>query len=498
MFGNVSWSDYEGLANAGGLVMDGGEEIGGITSEADIDALNKALTAGSDIDNPGASPGEGFPLRVEDLDQTLYNTSYQVKDVKFWRSLYKDPAYNTVVEYNRLDEYGSGESIYLEEGDLPDEDDSTYSRQYTKIKFMGTTRRVTHVASVMRAAHGPAVARETVNGTKFLLRQLERSLFTGDEEMIPVQFDGLETLMVKAYDPTAAEDGQYLGYENANVIDLRGKPLSEDVITDLAELLVSEPNYGAPSDLWGPTGPIKDISKTLYPRERVNLPMPQAGMAGVSVKGMNTPFGDIMFNPDIFIPTSRGASVNGVGKQSKRPGVPAVGTPTSPAYTGSNTSYWEADDEGSYYYQVVAGSRFGRSAPATTAQISVSAGDQVQFTVTDAGPNTTFYEVYRSEKDGAASTAKSIFRVKKSGGSQTIVDLNRFLPGTAKSYMLTQSNEVFKWRQLAPFTKIDLATIDTSIRWMQVLYGALQLQKPKQCGMFINVGPLETGINALA
>jgi len=168
----VTWGDYAGLVNQGGLQNDY-VAAGGYASAGDIDALNKALTAGSDINNPGAAPGEGFPLRVESLDQTLFNTQYKATDIKFWKALYKDAAYNTVEEFNRLDSYGSGDQIWMAEGDLPAEDDSTYSRQYTKIKFMGITRRVTHVASVIKAAHGDAVARETVNGTLFLLRQID-------------------------------------------------------------------------------------------------------------------------------------------------------------------------------------------------------------------------------------------------------------------------------------------------------------------------------------
>lgn len=498
MFGSMNLTDYEGLASDGGLIGGGGEEIYGISSAAEVDALNKALTAGSDVNNPGSAPGEGFPLRVEDLDNTLFTTTYQVKDAKFWRSLYKDEAYNTVVEYNRLDEYGAGDSYFIGEGELPEEDDSTYSRQFTKIKFMGTTRRVTHVMQRVQAAHGPAVARETINGAKAIIRQIERSCFRGNEDYIPVQFDGLEALMVKAYNSTLSDDGQYLGYEDAdNVIDLRGEPLTEDHVTDLATLLVKEPNYGAPSGLWGPLGPLADLSKALYPRQRVQVPLPNsAGIAGIKVSGVATPYGDIMFNPDIFIPESSAPGA-AAGNASKRPGSPSVGTVTSPAYTGSNKTFFGASDAGAYWYKVVAGSRFGRSAAVTTASAhTVAAGDQVQFDVTDAGPNTTYYEVYRSAKGGAADTAKSIFRVKRTGASQTIVDLNRFLPGCERTYMLSEHNEVYKWKQLAPFSKIDLATIDTSVRWMQVLYGALQLMKPKQVGMFINIGRLPTGAYA--
>lgn len=492
----ITWGDYQGMADVGGLFTDGGEIVNGISTQADIDALNKALVAGSDINNPGAAPGEGFPLRVESLDQTLYNTTYKAKDVKFWKALYKDAAYNTIEEYNRLDEYGSGDSIFIGEGDLPEEDDSTYSRQYTRIKFMGTTRRVTHVMSLLRAAHGDAVARETVNGTLFLLRQLERTLFTGDENLVGVQFDGIETLMVKAYNDSLSDDGQYLGYEAENVIDCRGQPLTEDFITDLTERLVAEPNYGAPSDLWLPTGPMKDLSKILYPKERYDLPAPRDGKAGIAINAITTPFGDIKLNPDIFIPDSRTAPDEAVGNVAKRPGTPILGVPAAAPYAGSNTTYWSASDAGTYIYKVRAGSRYGASLAATSASVSVAAGDAVTIQVTDAGPGTSYYEVFRSEKNGAASTCRTIFRVKRTGPVQNIVDLNRFLPNTSKGYLLTQSSEVLKWKQLAPFTKIPLATIDTSVRWMQVLYGALQLMKPKQVGMFINVGKLETGAYA--
>jgi len=496
---SVSWSDYEGLANAGGLHVDGNDLVGGGASAADIEALNKALTAGSDIANPGSSAGEGFPLRVESLDQTLFSTTYKATDIKFWKALYKDPAYNTVEEFNRLESYGSGDAAYIGEGDLPTEDDSTYSRQYTKIKFLGTTRRVTHVMSVLRAAHGDAVARETVNGTLWLLRQLERGLFEGNDELIDIQFDGLEKLLISAYGSTALDDGQLSGYEDdVNVIDMRGDALSEDHVTDMTERLVSEPNYGSPSDLWTTTGPVKDLSKIMYPKERYDQPQPSAsGVAGIAIKAIRTPFGDINLNPDIFVPDSRTPAADGVGKAALRPRAPTISVaPTSPVYAGSNTTYFGTADAGTYYYKVCAGSRYGKSEPTTSASIAVSSGDDVRFTVVDNGPNTSYYEISRSNMDGAASTCKSIFRVARSAASQVIIDLNRFLPNTSKAYMLSQTSEVLKWKQLAPFTKIPLATIDTSLRWMQVLYGALQVMKPLQCGMFINVGKLATGAEA--
>jgi hypothetical protein len=467
-------------------------------SDGFVGDLNKALAAGSDISNPGASPGEGFPLRVESLDSTLYNTTFSMEDIKFWKAISKDKAYNTVEEFNQLSGYGSGNAFWMAEGELPSEDDSTYIRNYTKIKFMGTVRRVTHPMTVIKAAHGDAVARETVNGTMHLLRQVERALFDGNSNLMDLQFDGLEHLHVSAWGGTLEDDGQLSGYGHENVIDLRGQPMTEDVITDLAEILVKEPNYGAPNKLWASTGPIKDLSKIMYPKERVSVPAPSAGgVAGVVVKAVATPFGNIDLEPNIFVPNSAKPVTDGVGRSAQRPAAPTVGSPTSPAYAGSYQTYFGATDAGAYYYKIVAVNRDGKSTPVTSAQVTVSSGDLVQFTVTEgSGPETAYYEVFRSDKNGAATTCRSIFRVKRSAATQTIKDINRFLPGCDKAYMLTHTAEVLKWLQLTPFTKMPLATIDSSIRWMQLLYGALQVMAPLKNGMIINIGRLETGAYA--
>ena len=320
---STPWFDYSSLdSDQATMFTDDGDGLAGFAPAGAVDALNKALTAGADINNPGSSAGEGFPLRMESLDRTLFNVTYSAKNIKFWKAIHKDRAYNTVEEFNRLEEYGSGDSIYMGEGDLPIEDDSTYSRNYTKIKFMGTTRRVTHVMHTIKSAHGPAVARETVNGTLFMLKQIERGLFNGDERFVDVQFDGLETLMMQAFGSTELDDGQYSGYEDDNVIDLRGEPLSEDHIADLTERLVAEPNYGNPTDLWLPTGPVKDLSKIMYPKERYDLPAPSGGRAGIAINTIVTPFGDIRLNPSIFLPDSKAPGAAASGKSSARPGTP--------------------------------------------------------------------------------------------------------------------------------------------------------------------------------
>lgn len=482
---------YQG--NYGGLAEGFADADTNLGSAAMVAELNKALAAGSDINNPGTGAGEGFPLRMESLDTTLYNVTYSAADIKFWRAIYKDRAYNTVEEFNRLEGYGSNETMFIAEGDLPQEDDSTYSRQYTRIKFMGIVRRVTHVMTMIKAAHGDPVAREQVNGTLMLLRQVERTLFNGDEDLNPLAFNGLEKLLTTAWGSTVQDDGAVSGYDEEYVIDARGGSLTEDLLADLTEVLVREPNYGAPTDFWTGTGPVRDISKTMYPKERFNMPAPANGVAGVAINSVITPFATIGLNTDIFIPQSAAPAAEGVGKTALRAPAPTITSASASAYGGTSRNRWASSDAGDYYYKVVAVNKAGKSAPVTSASVTVAANDVVSIVIADNGSDTLYYEISRSAKNGAASTCKHIASVPRSGASQTYRDLNRFLPGTYRGYMLTQTSDVLKWKQLAPLMKLPLAQIDSSVRWMQLLYGALQVMAPRKCGMIINIGNLETG-----
>ncbi len=217
----VSWRDYAGVEGFGHTVME------------DVDDLNKALAAGQDINPPGSfTAGDGFALRVESLDRTLRNTTYKMQHIRFWRNIPKLPAYNTVEEYNLITQYGGNpDAAFIDEGDLPEEDDSIYERKFSVVKYLGTVRRVTHVMSLVKPAHGNVIAQETVSGTMHLLRTIERNLFKGDSTLSALQWDGFEKLMLDNAPAT-------------NIIDLRGRPLTEDNLIDGALTIQDAPNYG--------------------------------------------------------------------------------------------------------------------------------------------------------------------------------------------------------------------------------------------------------------
>jgi hypothetical protein len=447
---------------------------GNVQAPGEIADLHKALSAGDDVNNPGTGAGVGFPLRTESLEATLKNLTYEMDEIKLFKSIPKVPASNTVEEFNRLLSYGEGGARsfnqgFFSEGGLPEEQDSTYERVTVLIKFLGVVGRVTHVANTIRAAHGNVIALETMNKTMELLRNLENALFFGDSSLIPEQWDGIYTLV---------EDGA-----PDNVIDLRGGPLTEELLNDM--LLTIRDNFGQATDGYFGTGPFADLAKQVYDRQRFAY-APAPGTLGATVTAFQGQHGKINLHDHVFITPGQLAKAAGLGRADRRPLAPTI--TVAPAAGANPASQFGAADAGTYIYRVVAGNKYGLSVPVNSASVAVVAGDGVTFTVADGGQDTTYYEVYRTAAGAAVGTARLMARVARTGATQVITDLNADLPGTSKGFVLMQNTRSFSWSQLLPMTRIPLAAIDTSIRWAQVIYGAIKMYTPTKNVVVKNIG----------
>lgn len=471
--GQVSWQDYAGLDGFGG----------GAFGPAELDAINKALTAGQDINNPGAAPGQGFPLRVESLEFALKNLTFQMQHIRLWKNIPKIPAFNTVEEFNELSSYGQNPVGFVSEGALPQEDDTTYARRYAVIKYMGTTRKVSHVMTMIKPAHGNVIANETQNGTMLLLQMVEKALFDGDASLSPLQFDGLSALITNR-SPAS------------NTVDLRGAPLDEDIIQDGSLIVSDAPNYGIPTHLHMNPRNKADLVKGMFPKARYDaFQKPDNGMIGLDMKGFVSPAGDVAFEPNTFITDGGSPTAAAVGDSSKVPGTPTGAGPTTP---GDATAKFSAADAGSYFYKVVAHNDFGHSAPldyvAGPTAVAVAAGQNVSVAITPAGGNATlWYQVYRTKKNVSAPALtdyRLIARIPNisGAGAQTLIDRNFKIPFTTEAYLIQQNLQCLSWAQLAPMLKIPLATTDANIRWMQLLYGVLKLYAPGKLLKFANIG----------
>jgi len=466
----VSWRDYESV------------EGFAATTQQDVDDLNKALQAGQDRDPPGAvTAGDGFALRVESLERTLKNVTYKMEHIRFWRNVPKLAAYNTVEEFNQVQSYGDNpDAGWIDEGDLPNEDDSTYERKFSIVKYLGTTRRVTHVMSLVKPAHGNVLGQEAVNGTMHLLRIIERALFKARSDLSSLQFDGFEKLI---------EDNA----PAANIVDLRGKPLSEDVLVDGALTIQDAPNYGTPTDLYLNPKTKADLVKTFFPKERYDLfSKTDQGLVGLDIKGFTSPAGDVRFQPDVFIDDGGAPNAAARGDASKIPSAFAV--TTGPTASADAASQFEAEDDGDYYYKVVACNRFGRSAaqiaPTPLAAVTVNAGDKCSIGVTPGAIQPEWWEVYRTKVDGAAGSERLILRIPHTtaAAEETLVDYNANLPYCTSAYLFQQNIENMSVKQLAPMVKVPLATVDSSIRFMLLCYMTPVLYTPGKNVLFKNVG----------
>lgn len=122
----ISLADYGSPANDDSLLF-GNANV----SQEELTELSKALEAGSLQGGATANQGAGFsgaPLRVESLENTLKILTFKESDIQFWKRVPKLVAYNTVEEFNQLNSYGSEGGVFNNEGELPREEDTIYTR----------------------------------------------------------------------------------------------------------------------------------------------------------------------------------------------------------------------------------------------------------------------------------------------------------------------------------------------------------------------------------
>lgn len=442
----------------------------GDTSAAELAELRKALSIGYGA--PADSTG-GTALRVESLESTLKIVSFGAQHIKLWNDIVKVDAYSTVEEFNRLSAYGSDGGGFVDGGALPEDEDSTYSRDSENVKYIGTTRAVQHPATLVRSVPADLIAQETQNGVLWMLSKVERGLFLGDSDIVPQEWNGV-TKQIEAGGGT--------------VIDLRGAALLADNIEAGADAIAT--NFGVPSKVYANNAVFSDFSKAYYGQQRWNSPNAPAGKVGTPVTGMSTQAGDVEFSSDVFL--KKGAAPPVSATSNKAPSAPTVAV----AAPGGSGSLFVTADAGSYKWMITAVNQFGESSPsALSAAAAITAGLNVDLTITDGGGTypATGYKLYRTDKNGLQATCffqKAIPRDKVANVYQATTvfnDDNTYIQGTYSGVMLDMSAQAMCFKQLSPLIKIPLATIAASIRWMQLLYGTPIVFAPKKHVIYRNI-----------
>lgn len=477
--GQIGLRHYEGLNGFG------------TAPATDVQELAKALEAGYQVVNQTG----GSALRVESLEASLKVVTYTNHHIKFWKKIPKSPAYSTVEEYNQLTAYGPTQFAFTQEGELPGATDTSYARRTQLVKFLGTTREVTHPATLVHPAHGDIIALENQNGILWLLERVETALFQGDSSLAfdgeAEQWDGLDALI-----------------DATSFLDLQGQPLQEADIEEATNIIIE--NFGYPTDLFLGTRQLSDLVKTMYPRERVQLPAPVNGQIGQAINTMATQAGVIEFNPDIFLrplPQPPAAATH--------PNAPAQPQAVTSAQSGTDGDFTKgapAAGDTEYAYVVTACNRFGESTPSpvmaatqTLTAAQRTSGAHIDLTLTNAAVigafPTEYFRVYRTRALAAGAAVPAalteyslVLQVactnQAAAGTTTPDDLNFLLPFTSIAYLGELTPNVITFRQLAPMMRLDLAVLAPAYRWMILLYGTPILFAPLKWLRMVNIGTL--------
>lgn len=493
----VSLADYQAQSAVGNQVLFGSQ-----TTVEDLDNLNKALTAGSTTgrETANSTTSSGAPLKVESLEKTLKNVTYDEKHAVLWKAVPKNAAFNTVEEYNQLTSYGVDRGGFNREGELPVEEDSTYVRRSQLVKFLGTTRSITHPMTLVNVMSGPVIEREIKNGTLWIMRKVNKALYYANEAIVTEEFNGF--LAQHQYNDNYATVDDY--FNSDVVIDLRGLPLAEKDFENSANSMVE--NFGLGDQLYAPPRVISDFVKNFYGNKfiPINTAAITSGQVGQRVQTFESQFGPIGLNKDLFfnpLPNKKTTSLATSPNAANAP--TADGVAPSAAVASDAQSKFVTADAGDYWYAVTSINRFGESALTVlgAAAVTIVAGGaaDLKFTQTASTYPGTGYRIYRSNK-GAATAAAAIFyplfdlsnaqvTAGYDGAAAGLTrDKNRIIADTMQAILFQFDSEVIDYKQLAPLMKMDLAITSPAFRFMVLMYGTPFLYANKKMIRVINIG----------
>jgi hypothetical protein len=493
-------------------------------TQGEVDELVKALGTGQGGEAYGnGAYGDMSALRPQSLEETLKKVTASSEHVRLWKTLSKKTAFNTSEEYNIMDRMGGDASPFFVEGGLPNEQDSSYVRKSALVKFLGTTRVVTHPATLVRTAGvGDIVAQEAQNGTEWLIMQIERQLFYADSNLNPLAFDGILAQMKNFLSAPYYKGGNGTtptGQSAEQFIDLRGGYLPPEALEDGANIIFE--NFGVARQLQMTPGVRKDISKLYmsnFSNQRTERTMTGDEVGAIGRGELETyrsNAGTFTLEPNLFL-RPRGAykavSDNGAPAAPTTTGI-TQSAPASDSVSLFSTTdggkYGNAtfDSTGSYYYFVAAKNAIGESVPVAIA--TNGAGTALAFAVGNGqaatiqwnrvvgSPAAQSYCIYRGKKqDGSDALFMDEVKDAGSGTIQSYVDRNYRIPGTHDAFLIdTDPNKSMTFKQLAPLMKLPLARISAAERFMILLYGMPIVYNPRTQVYYFNIGVMGGTVN---
>lgn len=491
----MSYSNWDALvAGISGGVSLSSDNVVAIR-KALQDNLVKAQNVG--YQTPVSGGGDIAPLLPQSVDSELATIPYTEKDLVFRKMLPEDMASQTLHEVRVRTSHGDKLlDKNTDEGEITDENKSTYAYRSLRMRYWVEHRILTDVASALQGIGVPAgmLAEATQEAGLELLRSIEMDCLHGNNGFNAFKPDGIIRLI-----ETDIAQGGNGATVSERIEDFGGNQLSLDYLEyRVAEMV--QPNIAAdPTDILVSPRVFRDLSIQWNTRYRNSMGSGQAQsftpgfseMHVLSPRGGQVPIKSVPFlDEQLFLgnpPTE--------GNDGKSAGFP---TNSSPVFTnnfpaaaaGGKCSTAEA---GAYIYKVVAFIPGGHSgASAASAAVTVAAGQKVSIKVDSANSgNPSYYRVYRSAKNGAAATCKFLFSVKcpaAAGGSFAFDDDFAVKANTSKALIVRMDKKEMCFYKLLPTARVPLAKTKLIQPFVLFASGAPYVKVPEHQFVLQNVG----------
>ena len=449
-----------------------------------LQSLMKALEAGS----YNAAPGQlvqGAALMVEDLSPVMQNVTFEDSHIKLQKLLPSKDVKSQLHQFNRQLDYGIFGGSAQFEGGIGEEDTSNFVRAIVPMAYYSTTRRVTVAANLIGAFDGvKAEDRSAADAAMKLAGDIEFDAFRGQSDFSNVGvFDGNPLAIAKMPNMLGVDqqirqsdaqqntqDLMFAEYGSDQTVVLSvGGTLTQSVIEDGS--VRSAMNMGAADRLVLDPISLSAYNKIAHAKERIMLAGSAQEATGAHLRTQWTSSAVVSLEASRFLS----------GKT--RPARARQGSPAAPSIALANAgAAGSLLETGSYAYYVTACSIRGESLPSAAATIAVVAGDRVNVTITGAG---AYFNVYRSDLNGSAASAKFIGKVAGSGAGAVFADLGNRQPGSVTGFLIQANTMGFA--QLSPYSKLKLAVSDLSLPEAHFRFLSLAAYQPRKNVLLENI-----------
>lgn len=458
-------------------------------SDTDTTLIKSAFTAGTGItpqDQTGAAA-----LRIESLDTDIKMTTWGKEDFTIYNDIFHVPVHQTVRKYTVFYQHGKvGHSVFQPEIGINKVNEPGMAQKTVNMKFLVDTKAQSFAIMLADTIANPEEVNE-IDSIAVIAKTVEYGIFYGDSELTHdaagsgngLEFDGLAKLI-----------------DEGNHLDLRGTSITPEVFNKAATVIGTR-GFGTATDAYMPLGVKADFINQFLGAQRILIPADGKTTAGLSVDEFISARGKIKLN---------GSTIMDMDNKLDLTSPADVDSPTAPTMTATvetaqggqfadeafAAKYNTQQEVGqTLTYRAVAVGHHGDSLPSdpVTAKVA-NATDGVKLTVSFDAIQREMPDYVAIYRQGLSDKDSDFYLIKRvpmnqldSNGNITFTDVNDVIPETADVFVLEMRPNVLSLLELAPISKLNLATVTTATQFAVLTYCALALYYPRRAVMIHNV-----------